>query len=130
MLINQNPFKEHPYFFDALPNRAESFIDWVPSGMLICTNDQISNTPVMCFHDHEKFLLSLSENDSEMPLMLLPLPFSLFDQFASLDRTALILPPGYGHDHEDEVYVLAINENGFPTGHWFEASIQCQDYYG
>jgi hypothetical protein len=42
----------------------------------------------------------------------------------------LTIAPGLPYDDGDLVYFLVINENGFPTGHWFLASLDFQDFLG
>ena len=121
---------KHSYFSDVEPNRNETFMDWVSSGLLINTDDKISDTPVLCFLDHEDFILSLVETDPELPVCLMLISYELFDEFVNCERTAWLLPPATSYDDGDLVYFLVINENGYPTGHWFLASLDFQDYFG
>lgn len=127
--LKQIPLKDHSYFSDVEPNRDECIIDWVPSGKVCFASQQIKHSPIMCFRDYEEFILSLIENDPDDPLIIITMPRDLFMQFAACERQAWILPPKYTLEDGDYGYFLALNENGFISGEWFEASVDFQENF-
>lgn len=133
--IDQPSFTDHPFFdsslYDSNSFDNSALIDVVPSHSIICSYKSLKNVNISCFKCHDELILSLIENDPEEPLIFVPLPSSLFNQFAYEERISYLSCNKLNFmDDGDSVYFVSINPNGFITGEWFEASLDQQGYFG
>lgn len=89
---------------------------------LVNVTEKIKNTPIYCFLNSNEFFLSIY--DEYLIQIFLPLPKNYYDEFVNGKRVSFILPPDCYFEHEETIFIIRMNENGFPTGDWEECQLR------
>ncbi len=84
--------------------------------------EKIKNTPIDCFFDANEFFLSIY--DEYLIQIFLPLPCKNYDEFVNGKRASFVLPPDCYFEHEETIFIIRLNENGFPSGDWEECRLR------
>lgn len=84
--------------------------------------EKIMNTPIYCFLNANEFFLTIY--DEYLIQIFLPLPINYYDEFVNNQRASFVLPPDCYFEHEKTIFIIRINENGFPTGDWEECQLR------